>query len=92
MKEKKYPLSRTYKEAPDMEISFFTRYTAMEACFGNAREDEENLAYSILKSIKKVTQFPIRVSNVNHVVEYGQSSEGMSKHHSLWGFLYGARV
>jgi hypothetical protein len=54
MLNKKYPLGKNYKEVPHLSISLFTRYTTMESCFGDIEEEEENLAYSILKSLKKV--------------------------------------
>jgi hypothetical protein len=55
MKLKKYALGKTYKDVPHMQISFYTRYQTMEFCFGDINDEEENLAFSILKSIRKVT-------------------------------------
>ena len=37
-----------------MQVSTFCFYSAVEVCFGDIKEEEENIAYSILKSIKKV--------------------------------------
>jgi hypothetical protein len=55
MKNKKYPFGKNYKEVSHLSMSFFTRYTAMESCFGDIEEEEENLASSILKCLKKVS-------------------------------------
>jgi hypothetical protein len=55
MKAKKYNLGKTYKDIPNIQVSFFTRNTAMDVCFGDTTDEEENLAYSILRSIKKVS-------------------------------------
>ncbi|CDW77817.1 UNKNOWN [Stylonychia lemnae] len=54
MKRKYTNLGKTYKEFPGMLISFYTRYCAMEFCFGDPQEEEQNIAYSLLTSIKKV--------------------------------------
>lgn len=54
MKSKKFHLGKHYKDVPDMFVSFYTRFASMEVCFGDYKEEEENIAYSILKSIKKV--------------------------------------
>ena len=48
MKAKIYPYSK------DLKLSFYTRSVTLEMFFGNPREEEENIAYSILKSIFKV--------------------------------------
>lgn len=50
-------MGKLYKDTPNLSLSFFTRYTTMEYCFGDVAEEEENLAYSILKSLKKVHIF-----------------------------------
>lgn len=55
MKKKVSNLGKTYKEFPGLQISMYTRYCTMEYLFGNPDEEESNLAYSILQSIKKVT-------------------------------------
>ena len=36
-------------------MSFYTRHIAMEICFGDVQNEEENIAYSTLKAIKKVS-------------------------------------
>lgn len=48
-------LGKMYKDYPGLGVSFFTRTMAMECCFGDPKEEEPNLAYSILISLKKVT-------------------------------------
>jgi hypothetical protein len=58
MRKKKYSLGKQYKEFQNLSLSFYTRYATMESCFGDPNEEEPNIAYSILKSIKKVS-FPI---------------------------------
>lgn len=58
MKAKKYVLGngKTYKEDyPYLQLSFFTRSTVMEVCFGDPREEEPNIAYSICKSLNAVS-------------------------------------
>ena len=57
MKSKKYPFGKVYKEYPHTCISFYTRYMSGEVLFGNPEEEEENIAVSILRSIKKVNTF-----------------------------------
>lgn len=54
MKKKITSLGKQYKDVPGMSISLYTRYTSMEILYGNITEEESNLAYSILTSIKKV--------------------------------------
>jgi hypothetical protein len=54
MRRKSTSLGKTYKELPGMQISMYTRYCTMESCFGDPSEEESNLAYSILQSVKKV--------------------------------------
>ena len=54
MQRKYTNLGKTYKEFPGMMISFYTRYCAMEYCFGDVQEEEANIAHSLLTSIKKV--------------------------------------
>ena len=55
MKNKKYALGKTYKDYFEMKLSFYTRYVSAEIFYGDPDEEEENLAVSILRSIKKVT-------------------------------------
>lgn len=55
MKKKKFLISKQYKDFANLNLSFYTRFaTIEESCFGNPLEEEPNIAYSILKSIKKV--------------------------------------
>lgn len=55
MKKKTTSLGKQYKDVAGMSISLFTRYTSMEILYGDISEEESNLAYSILTSIKKVS-------------------------------------
>lgn len=55
MKQKKQSFGKTYKEYPHICISFYTQYMAAEVFFGDPDLEEENIAISILRSIKKVT-------------------------------------
>jgi hypothetical protein len=48
MKNKKYTLSKLHKDYNILMLSFYTRYTTMEFCFGNPDNEEPNIAYSIL--------------------------------------------
>jgi hypothetical protein len=57
MKKKRYNLSKQYKDFPNVLLSFYTRYATMECCFGDPTNEEPNIAYSILKSIKKVRKY-----------------------------------
>ena len=48
MKAKKYVLGngKTYKDDyPYLQMSFFTRTSVMEVCFGDPREEQPNIAY-----------------------------------------------
>jgi hypothetical protein len=54
MKKKVYNFGKNFKEFPYLQMSFHTRYTALECLFGDPKEEEPNIAYSILKSLKKV--------------------------------------
>ena len=54
MRHKKYSMDKTYRDFPNLQVSFYTRYSTMEYCFGDPNEEQPNVAYSILKSIKKV--------------------------------------
>ncbi len=54
MKKKLTSFGKQYKEVPGLAISLYTRYTAMEVLYGDVNEEESNLAYSILTSVKKV--------------------------------------
>lgn len=54
MKGKLYNLGKNYKDYPNLTVSFYTRYMTMESCFGDINEEEENIAISILRSMKKV--------------------------------------
>ena len=60
-------MDKTYKDFPNLQISFYTRYSTMEYCFGDPKEEEPNIAYSILKSIKMV--FLVFIINI---AEYGK--------------------
>ena len=41
-------LGKAFKEDfPYLQVSFFTRVSAMEACYGNPDLEEPNLAYSV---------------------------------------------
>lgn len=60
----------------------------MEACFGDVSDEEENLAYSILKSIKKV-KIPLYLIDV--LVEHGQQSESISESYLIWWLFYDSR-
>ncbi len=55
MKKKLFNMGKQYNNAINLLVSFFTRYCTMEQCFGDPNNEEPNLAYSILKSIKKVS-------------------------------------
>ena len=59
MKNKRHLLGsgKTYKESfPYLTVSFYTRFTTMEICFGQDVDMEEpNLAYSICQSLMKVS-------------------------------------
>jgi hypothetical protein len=58
MKKKRYPLSKQYKDFNLINLSFYTRHCTLESTiFGDPTEEEPNLAYSILKSVKKVSVF-----------------------------------
>lgn len=54
MKKKRCQLVKQYKDFSMLSLSFYTRHTTMEQCFGDPTNEEPNLAYSILQSIKKV--------------------------------------
>ena len=54
MKKKRFNMAKLYKDFNNLQLSFFTRYATMEQCFGDPNEEEPNIAYSILMSIKKV--------------------------------------
>lgn len=56
MRKKKYTLGKQFKDFNNLQLSFYSRYCTMESCFGDTNEEEPNLAYSILKSIKKVSE------------------------------------
>jgi actin-related protein len=56
-----------------MQISFHTRAYAMEFCFGNPRNEEPNIAASILNSIKKLNS-DVRVLASQNIVLSGGSS------------------
>ena len=56
-----------------MQISFHTRATAMEYCFGNPKQEEPNIAASILNSIKKLNA-DVRVLTCQNIVLSGGSS------------------
>jgi hypothetical protein len=57
MKAKKYSVgnNKAYKDFPYLQVSFYTRMMAMEVCWGNPDEEEENLAYSVCKGLKNMT-------------------------------------
>lgn len=58
MKTKMTNLEHTYKQEGNLkglQISFYTRYTTMEYCFGDIDNEEPNIAYSILKAVKSVS-------------------------------------
>ena len=60
MKNKRYilGLGKTYKEDfPYLCVSFFTRASAMEVCFGDVDDEKANLAHSICQSLLKVSDF-----------------------------------
>lgn len=63
MKKRVYNLDKSYKDFHNMKLSFFTRHMCMEFCFGDSNEEEENIATSILRSIKKVN-----LTNSNHFI------------------------
>ncbi len=58
MKKKRFllGLGKTYKEDfPYLCISFFARTSAMEICYGDPKQEEANLAYSVCQSLIKVS-------------------------------------
>ena len=55
MKRKRYTLAKHYTNFNNVNLSFYTRFVTLEhSCFGDPTDEEPNLAYSILLSIKKV--------------------------------------
>eukprot|EP00347_Sterkiella_histriomuscorum_P021410 403334071 len=54
MKNKMTNLGKTYKDFPGFQLSMYTRYCTMEFLFGDTNEEESNIAYSILHSVKKL--------------------------------------
>ena len=52
MRQKKYTLNNQYKDYNKLLLSFYTRYTTMEYCFGNPDDEEPNIAFSILQAVK----------------------------------------
>jgi hypothetical protein len=70
MKAKKFVLTKqfgpNFATFSNVNLSFYTRYTTMDlSSFGDHREEEPNLAYSILVSIKKVS---LSVSEIHAAV------------------------
>jgi len=58
MKAKRFilGLGKTYKDDfPYLCVSFYTRVSAMEICFGDPDLEQPNLAYSICQSLLKVS-------------------------------------
>jgi len=51
MKKKVVQFGKQHREFPSMQISFYTRAKAMEVCFGDIENEEENISASILKSL-----------------------------------------
>ena len=56
-----------------MQISFHTRASAMEVCFGNPRNEEPNIAASILNSLKKLNA-DVRILAAQNIVLSGGST------------------
>ena len=59
MKSKRHILGngKTFKEDyPYLQTSFYTRVAVTEVLFGNPRNEEPNLAYSICKSLDNVSK------------------------------------
>jgi len=54
MKKKVVQFGKQHREFPSMQISFYTRAKAMEVCFGDIENEEENISASILKSLLKL--------------------------------------
>lgn len=49
-------LGKTFKDDfPYLCVSFFTRFTAIEVCFGDVEQEMPNLAYSVCQSLIKVS-------------------------------------
>ena len=51
MQKKMTAFGKQHREFPQMQISFLTRASAMEVCFGDTENEEPNIAASILRSI-----------------------------------------
>ena len=59
MKSKRHILGngKTFKEDyPYLQTSFYTRVAVTEILFGNPRNEEPNIAYSICKSLDSVSK------------------------------------
>mmetsp|Transcript_11396 Transcript_11396/g.15333 ORF Transcript_11396/g.15333 Transcript_11396/m.15333 type:complete len:228 (+) Transcript_11396:522-1205(+) len=67
-------LGKTFKEDfPYLCISFYSRVTAMEACYGDPDEEEPNLAYSLCQSLLKMTH-ENRMRSAQNVMLVGGST------------------
>jgi hypothetical protein len=85
MKKKRYPLSKQYKDFNLINLSFYTRHCTLESTiFGDPTEEEPNLAYSILKSVKKVSVLALTM----FTARYRQPHTRSAKHHPLGRLLH----
>ena len=73
MRKKMTQFGKQHKELPQMQISFHTRAHAMESCFGDPRNEQPNIAASILDSIKKLNP-DVRLLVCQNIVLSGGSS------------------